>query len=265
MIEEAVDDNVAALDQTDRGRHVEPGHGPDDVRDPRAGGIDEGACRHGEAASGPPVLERELPAVAASPRGDAARPRPDRAAAGGGFAGGEHDQARIVDPAVGILEAAAEARLQRVACRIGGEIEHARRRKQPPAAEMVVEEKAEADEPPRPEAGMVRQDEAERPDDVRRSAEKHLALDQRLAHQPELVELEIAEAAVDELGRGRRGRAGKVALLGKKDRQAAARGVAGDAAAVNAPADDGEVDGKVDHGRRTRSETVIFLLCFETE
>ena len=46
----------------------------------------------------------------------------------------------------------------------------------------------------------VRQDEPQRPHDVRRDAQQHLALHQRLAHQPELEVLEVAQAAVDQLG-----------------------------------------------------------------
>jgi len=59
----------------------------------------------------------------------------------------------------------------------------------------------------------VRQDEAHRPNDVRRGLEQNLALDQRLAHQAKLAELEIAQAPVNELaGGGGRG-AREVAAL----------------------------------------------------
>ena len=68
--------------------------------------------------------------------------------------------------------------------------------------------------------------------------QQHLALEQRLAHQPELVIFEIAQAAMDQLGGGRRGAAGEVVLLAQADRQAAPGRVARDAAAVDAAADD---------------------------
>ena len=94
---------------------------------------------------------------------------------------------------------------------------------------------------------MVRQHEAHRMDDVRRRAQQHFALHQALMHQPERVVLEVAEAAMDELGRGRRRGSGEVALLAEEDREAAPGGVARDTAAVDAAADDGEVVGRSKH------------------
>src|SRR4051794_1325538 len=89
---------------------------------------------------------------------------------------------------------------------------------------------------------MVRQYEAHRPGQVRRVADQHLALDQRLADQPERVDLEIAQAAVDQLGRfGRRAR-GQVVLLDQQPREAAARRVARDPYAVDAAPDNGEIE-----------------------
>ena len=64
---------------------------------------------------------------------------------------------------------------------------------------------------------MVRQHEAHRPDDVRRDPPQNLALDQRLANQPEFVIFEITQAAVNELGRPRRGAAGQIIHLAKID------------------------------------------------
>src|SRR5581483_720889 len=53
--------------------------------------------------------------------------------------------------------------------------------------------------------------------------------------------LEIAQAAVDQLGRGRRGRLREIALLHQQHLEAAARRVARDAGAVDAAADDEQV------------------------
>jgi hypothetical protein len=53
--------------------------------------------------------------------------------------------------------------------------------------------------------------------------------------------LEIAQAAVDELGRGRRRARAEVVLLEQQHAQAPAGGVARDAGAVDAAADDGEI------------------------
>ena len=65
---------------------------------------------------------------------------------------------------------------------------------------------------------------------------------ERLAHQRELAVLEVAQAAVDQLGRRRRGVRGEVVLLAQQDARAAAGEVAGDAGAVDAAADDEHVD-----------------------
>ena len=104
---------------------------------------------------------------------------------------------------------------------------------------MVVEEEAEADEPGRPLLRRVRQHEAHRPDDVRRRAQQHLALDQRLAHQPELVIFEIAQAAMDQLAAARRGALARdrPSRTAATDEAAPGR-VARDAGAVDAAADD---------------------------
>ena len=126
--------------------------------------------------------------------------------------------------------------------RVGAQVEAAGRRQDAAAAQMVVEEETEADQRPGAEAGMVRQHEAQRPGDVRRHPQQHLALGQRRAHQPELAVLEVAQAAMDQLGRGRGGGAGEVALFDEQHGEAAPGGVAGNAAPVDAAADDGKVE-----------------------
>src|SRR5690606_15914878 len=54
---------------------------------------------------------------------------------------------------------------------------------------------------------------------------------------------EVAQAAMDELGGGRRGGAAQIGLLAQEDRQAPPRRIAGNAAAIDAAADDGEIEG----------------------
>ena len=89
---------------------------------------------------------------------------------------------------------------------------------------------------------LVRQHERQRLDDVRRLPQHHLALGERFADQPEFVLLEIAQAAVDQLGaplrRGRR----DVALLDHEHLEPASGRIARDARAVDAPADDEEIE-----------------------
>ena len=76
------------------------------------------------------------------------------------------------------------------------------------------------------------------------ASKQHLALDQRLANEAELVIFEIAQAAVDELARARRRSLRKIVLLEQQRRKTAARGVARDAGAVDAAADDDEVEAR---------------------
>ena len=107
---------------------------------------------------------------------------------------------------------------------------------------MIVEEQAEAHEPGRALLGRMRQHEAHGPDDVRGGVQQHLALDQRLAHQAELVIFEIAQAAMDELAGARRGALRQIVLLAQDDREAAARRIARDAGTIDAAPDDDQID-----------------------
>src|SRR5262249_51509528 len=106
--------------------------------------------------------------------------------------------------------------------------------------------------PGRAHGGIVRQHEEERPDDVRRDAQQHLALLQRLAHQVELVLLEVAQPAVDQLRAASAGGPREVALFDEQDREAAAGRIARDARAVDPPAHDQEVEPGRLRGRHKR-------------
>ena len=86
-----------------------------------------------------------------------------------------------------------------------------------------------------------RQEEADRLDEMRRGLEQPGALDQQLAHERKLELLEIAQAAMDQLGGSRGGGAGIVALLGEHDLEPAAGGIAGDGSTVNAAANDEKI------------------------
>ena len=89
---------------------------------------------------------------------------------------------------------------------------------------------------------LVRQHEAQREGQVRRLGQQHLALHQRLAHQPEFVMFEIAQAAVNQLGRGRGGGAGEIVHFAEPDRERPARRVAGNARAIDPAADHEQVE-----------------------
>ena len=122
-----------------------------------------------------------------------------------------------------------------------GEVDRLRARQAFARRQVVVKEEAEAHEPGRADALLVRQDETQRPDDVGRRFQQPLALEQRLAHQAELVIFEISQAAMDQLGAGRGGVAGEVGLLAQNHGQAAADGVARDPGAVDAAAHDKKI------------------------
>src|SRR5581483_10426284 len=125
------------------------------------------------------------------------------------------------------------------------QIEASRRRQDAATTEVVVEKEAEPDDRPRPQALVVREDEPQGPNDMGGGSEQNLALDERLAHQAKLVIFKVAQAAVDELGRSRGGGAGKVAHFRQKDLQPAALRVTGNAASVDAAADDSKVIGSL--------------------
>ena len=65
---------------------------------------------------------------------------------------------------------------------------------------------------------------------------------QRLADQPEVEHLQVAQAAVDQLARPARGAAGPVPRLDDRRGQAAGHGVEGAARADDAAADDQDVE-----------------------
>ena len=88
---------------------------------------------------------------------------------------------------------------------------------------------------------LVRKHELQRLDDVRRGGEQDFPLRQRLGDEPEFEVLQVAQPAMDQLGAPRRRVRGEIVLLEQDHAQSAPRGVARDAGAVDAAANDGEV------------------------
>ena len=76
---------------------------------------------------------------------------------------------------------------------------------------------------------------------MRRGAQQDLALLQRLVDEADLAIFEIAKPAMDQLGRGRAGMAGKIVLLDQQHRGAADRRIPRDRTPIDAAADDEEV------------------------
>ena len=246
VLEHLLDDDVRALDEPQALAALQVRLLLEELRRPRAGGIDQRTRLH--------RLQR---AVSMAQRGaPALRAALGLGAAGAGVDGGavllsiEHvqqHQARIVHPAVGVDEAFREAGLERPAGRMGAQVHGLAAGQHLALGQVVVEEQAGADHPGRAQEvglGVVRHHEAQRPHDVRRGLDQHLALGQRLAHQRELVVLQVAQPAVDELGGRRGGVLGQVVLLAQHHLGTAARQVACDAGAIDAAADDEHVAGQ---------------------
>ena len=132
----------------------------------------------------------------------------------------------------------------RSACRARELLVHrdaARPRRQ--AGHRVVQRETRCDVGPLPDAALERVHERDRVDEVRREPlQQQTPLAQRLPHQPEVEHLQVAQAAVDQLGRARRRAAGPVAGLDQRDAEPAGRGVEGRPGADDPAADDEDVD-----------------------
>ena len=77
---------------------------------------------------------------------------------------------------------------------------------------------------------------------VRRERHHQLALEQRLAHEPEVEVLQVAQPSVDELARAAGGPRGEVGALEQRDAVAARGGVQRDARAGDAAADHDDIE-----------------------
>ena len=92
-------------------------------------------------------------------------------------------------------------------------------------------------------------------DEERCDLPEDFALDQRLANQAELVIFEVAQAAMYELGRPGRRPARQVIHFTKENGVSTARRIARDAAAIDTPSDDREVENPI---QRTLPRRVAF-------
>ena len=202
---------------------------------PRARGVDEAAC--GDATA---IGERRAPA-AVDPLGLVEREIGfDRRAIGGGVDRIGEGEAGVIDEGVPIDEAL-RAALERIGEGAVARPEPARSGQRRFAAQQIVKIEPGADHPPRAHGMFMRQDEFEAVDQVRRRLQQPLALVKRLRDQAEIVIFEIAQAAVNQLGRFRRRLTGEIALVDEQHRQAKQRRLARDRAAVDAAADDEEI------------------------
>ena len=222
-----------------RARQRAAHHGVGDHVGPRPRGIDQDP--RGDDVALAARVEDEPPLLPALGAHAARAGRDDRAARGG-VDGVDDDEARIVGETVGIFEPVMEPRPQRLAGLVDDQIERARSRQDSAPAERVIEQEAEPQQERRALRLVDRQDEAQRLHQMRRHPQQHLAFVQRGAHQPQRAVLQIAQAAMNELGGRRRRAGGEVVLLEQDHPEAAPGGVAGNANAVNAAPDDGEIE-----------------------
>jgi hypothetical protein len=170
---------------------------------PGPGRVDDQACGQAGAHAACSVLHLDVPVAALSPRRHDPGARPDIRPAICRIAGIEDDKPGILHPAVGIFERPREQRLERFAGTITLEVKRPGGRQKPAPAQVIVEQQPQPQQPGRPQAAMMRQDEPQWPDDVRCHLPQHFALLEGFAHQPELVMLQVPQAAMHQLGRGR--------------------------------------------------------------
>ena len=232
---EAADNQVAAFDQAGVGG-IRARMTRQDLGDPGSGGVDDGSGFDGGV-----VVEGGDPGAVFGFEGGAAGAGADRGAMFVGVEGVEDDEAGVVDPGVGVFEGSADAGLEGCAFEASPEVDAAGAGEGSAAADVVVDEEADADEPGGAAARALGEDEAHGPGDVGGDAQEDGALFEGFADEAELAVFEVSEAAVDELAGGGGGTAGKVVLFDEDGVEASAGGVAGDAGTVDAATDDEEI------------------------
>ena len=236
-------DDVAALDEANTLVRLHFGLFVEEMLHPRARRVHQATrLQVDRDAAGP--FERDVPELAI-------RCASGRHAAMAGEDPGAHfarrfqvadDQPRIVHPGIGVDEALLEGRFQADAELGGRQVDGNRLGQGHVPVEMIIEEEAEPQHPARAQVRLVRQHETQRPGEVWRFGQQHLAFLQRLAHQPEFVLFQIAQAAVDELGCLGRGGACEIVHFAKANLERPSRCVAGNTRAVDAAADHEQVE-----------------------
>jgi hypothetical protein len=92
---------------------------------------------------------------------------------------------------------------------------------------------------------MMRQYKPLRPYEMGTRAQQYLSFLERFANEAELERFEVTQTAVDELGGGRGRGSAKIALVAEVYGKAASCCIASDAAAIDAAAYDGKVEGQL--------------------
>ena len=226
---------------------------------PDAGRVDHHARPHVDLVAGELVAHAHAgDPLAGAQEPDHARVRGDRRAVLRGRAGDRERVARVVDLAVVVLQRADE----RVLAQRGRDLERLALGQVAVAGEALVPAERVVEREPGTDVGVLpllleRQQEGHRRHEMRRQhVEQQPALLQRLAHQPEVALLEVAEPAVDELRRARRGPRGEVARLDQRDVQAARGRIERGARAGGAAADHHYVEHLVRQPRERRAALI---------
>ena len=194
--------DVAALDEPDGFFVTHAEQVVQHAAGPGTGGVHERTRRDHGAGTVVQVFQFGVPEPALTPRFHHACARADGGAALGGVPGIQGNEPRIFHPGVGINKAAGDTRFQRGAERKAREFDAGGGRQAALAGKVVIQEQADPDHPGRADGVLMRQHEAQRPDDVRRDANQALALLQRFAHEAEIIVFQVAQAAMDQLGGG---------------------------------------------------------------
>ena len=227
-------DDVAALDQPDARARVDA-QLAQHLRHPRPRRVDQRPRGHLA-----PVRQPRRPQAVLAPgalQGGArqhlrpVRRRVDRV---------QQRQARIVDIGVRIDEPTSPVLQRRDIGRVRApEPARARQRRSP--AQPVIEQQAGAHQPPGTDRVGMRQHEAHRPDQVRPRLHQPLALAKRMRHEAEVVIFQIAQPAMNQLGRSGRGMLRQVVALHQQHAPPVQRRLARDRASIDAAADDQQV------------------------
>ena len=218
---------------------------PEDAVDPRPRRVHDGPRAHRELLAGEPVrhLGAHDPAAVAHQPGHLAVVGHQRARAVGRLEDVQHEPGVVGE---GVVEQAAAAQALRVEVRLPAENRPAPEHPVPAppgrTGEGVVEGEAEVQQ--RPALGIPLVDQVEegpQRGEMRGDPHHHLTFADRLVDHRELVGLQVAQAAVDQLRRARRRAGGEVVALHEDRREPAQRGVAGDRRSGDTAADDQDV------------------------
>ena len=175
----------------------------DHVLDPRSGGIEQNPRSDFRLLPADDVLQRGAPMAMLAPGGQQTRARQQEGAVSFGRLQVENHQARIVHAGVEIAETPFQFALETRAKARAIEAQPLRPGQAASAAHGVVKPESDAYHPGGPQRGHMRHHETQGRNQMRRQAQDDFAFAQRLPDQAKLVVLEIAQAAMDQLGAGR--------------------------------------------------------------